>query len=88
MACLKLKWAFSNPEFLRSGETRQALTERAAETFASLTQSLWKRSNYGMRLQNGSTEDEIAGLLEWSARKISVAWSPGGPDGPVDSRLQ
>ena len=41
----KLKWAFSNPERLRPGETRQALTERAAETFASLAQSLRERGH-------------------------------------------
>ena len=36
----KLKWALSDPERLRPGETRQALTERAAERFAALAQSL------------------------------------------------
>ena len=36
----KLKWALSDPERLRPGETRQALTERAAERFATLAQSL------------------------------------------------
>ena len=36
----KLKWAMSDPERLRPGETRQTLTERAAETFAELAQSL------------------------------------------------
>ena len=39
----KLKWAMSDPERLRPGETRRALTERAAATFASLAQSLrWR----------------------------------------------
>ena len=41
----KLKWAFSKPELLRPGETRQALTERAAEAFASLAQSLRDRGH-------------------------------------------
>ena len=41
----KLKWAFSSPDRLRPGETRQALTERAAETFASLAQSLRDRGH-------------------------------------------
>ena len=41
----KLKWAFSKPELLRPGETRQGLTERAAETFASLAQSLRDRGH-------------------------------------------
>ena len=41
----KLKWAFSSPDRLRPGETRQALTERAAETFASLAQSLRERGH-------------------------------------------
>ena len=36
----QLKWALSDPERLRPGETRQSLTERAAKTFAQLAQSL------------------------------------------------
>ena len=36
----QLKWAMSDPERLRPGETRQTLTERAARTFAELAQSL------------------------------------------------
>ena len=36
----KLKWAMSDPERLRPGETRQTVTERAARTFAQLAQSL------------------------------------------------
>ena len=36
----KLKWAMSNPDRLRPDETRQTLTERAAEHFAQLAQSL------------------------------------------------
>ena len=41
----KLKWAMSDPERLRPGESRQALTGRAAETFALLAQSLRKRGH-------------------------------------------
>ena len=41
----KLKWAMSDPERLRPGETRQALTERAAATFAALAQSLRQRGH-------------------------------------------
>ena len=41
----KLKWALSDPERLRPGETRQALTERAAAAFASLAQGLRKRGH-------------------------------------------
>ena len=41
----KLKWALSDPERLRPGETRQALTERAAQRFATLAQSLRDRGN-------------------------------------------
>ncbi len=40
-----LKWAMSDPERLKPGETRQALTERAAATFASLAQSLRERGH-------------------------------------------
>ena len=41
----KIKWALSDPERLRPGETRQALTERAATAFASLAQSLRERGH-------------------------------------------
>ena len=41
----KLKWAMSDPERLRPGETRQGLTERAAATFAALAQSLRDRGH-------------------------------------------
>ena len=41
----KLKWAMSDPERLRPGETRQALTERTAEIFASVAQSLRDRKH-------------------------------------------
>ena len=36
----KLKWAFSDPERLRPEQTRQALTERAAATFAEVAKGL------------------------------------------------
>ena len=38
-----LKWAFSDPERLRPGETRQALTEQAAQSFATVAQALRRR---------------------------------------------
>ena len=41
----KLKWAMSDPERLRPGETRQAVTERAAATFAELAQGLRNRGH-------------------------------------------
>ena len=41
----KLKWAMSDPERLRPDESRQALTERAAATFAVLAQSLRERGH-------------------------------------------
>ncbi len=41
----KLKWAMSDPEQLRPGETRQAVTERAATTFAELAQGLRDRGH-------------------------------------------
>ena len=41
----KLKCAMSDPERLRPGESRQALTERAAATFAVLAQSLRERGH-------------------------------------------
>ena len=39
----RLKWAFSDPERLRPGETRQSLTEQAAQSFATVAQSLRER---------------------------------------------
>ena len=41
----KLKWAMSDPERLRPGETRQTVTERAAATFAELAQGLRDRGD-------------------------------------------
>ncbi len=41
----KLKWAFSDPERLRPGETRQALTEKAAQSFAAVAQALRERGH-------------------------------------------
>ena len=41
----KLKWAMSDTARLRPGESRQALTERAAATFAVLAQSLRERGH-------------------------------------------
>ena len=40
-----LKWAFSDPERLRPGLTRQVLTERAAASFAQLAQGLCERGH-------------------------------------------
>ena len=42
-----LKWAMSEPERLRPGETRQTVTERAATTFAALAQALRERGHEG-----------------------------------------
>ena len=41
----KLRWAMSDPERLRPGETRQTVTERAAATFAALARSLRDRGH-------------------------------------------
>ncbi len=41
----RLKWAMSEPERLRPGETRQTVTERAAATFAELAQGLRDRGH-------------------------------------------
>ena len=41
----KLKWAMSDPERLRPDESRRALTERAATTFAELVQALRERGH-------------------------------------------
>ncbi len=41
----KLKWAFSDPERLRPGETRHMLTERVAATFVTVAQTLRERGH-------------------------------------------
>ena len=41
----RLKWAMSDPERLRPGETRQKVTERAAATFAELAQGLREKGH-------------------------------------------
>ena len=41
----KLKWAFSEPERLQPGQTRQVLTERAASAFAAVAQALRERGH-------------------------------------------
>ena len=41
----RLKWAFSDPDRLRPGETRRALTERAAAAFAAVAQTLRARGH-------------------------------------------
>ena len=41
----RLKWAFSDPDRLRPGETRRSLTERAASSFASVAQALRERGH-------------------------------------------
>ena len=41
----KLKWAMSDPDRLRPGETRQSLTERAAASFATVAQRLRDRGH-------------------------------------------
>ena len=45
-----LKWALSDPERLRPGETRQSLTERAAASFAAVAQSLRERGHDPQRV--------------------------------------
>ena len=41
----RLKWAFSDPDRLRPGETRQSLTERVVASFASVAQALRNRGH-------------------------------------------
>ena len=41
----RLKWAFSSPDRLRPGETRQSLTERVAAAFAAVAQALRERGH-------------------------------------------
>ncbi len=45
-----LKWAFSDPDRLRPGETRQSLTERAAASFVEIAQALRERGHDPQRV--------------------------------------
>ncbi len=45
-----LKWALSDPERLRPGETRQSLTERAAASFVAVAQALRERGHDPQRV--------------------------------------
>ncbi|MXZ29744.1 MAG: class I SAM-dependent DNA methyltransferase, partial [Acidimicrobiia bacterium] len=45
-----LKWAFSDPDRLRPGDTRQSLTERAAASFAELAGALRERGHDPQRV--------------------------------------
>ena len=56
----KLKRVMSDPERLRPGESRQALTERAATTFAGLAQSL---REHGGDSRSGGALRQPAGVL-------------------------
>ena len=74
----KLKWAFSEPERLRPEQTRQALTEQAAATFAEVAQGL----------RNGGHEPADSGALRQPAGVLHVRRRRGaaaGPDVPADA---
>ena len=61
-----LKQAFSAPERLRPGETRQSLTERAAASFAALAQGLRARGHDRARWRTSSTG--------WSSACSPTTW--------------
>ena len=66
----RLKWAFSDPERLRPGETRQSLTERVAASFASVAQALRER---GQRPAGGRPLRQPPGLLHVRRRRRPAA---------------
>ena len=81
----RLKWAFSDPERLRPGETRQSLTERAAASFATVAAG---PARPGPRPAPGSPFREPARLLHVRRRRGPAA-RPHGRAGPrlgVDRR--
>ena len=74
-----LKWAFTDPEQLKPGQTRQTLTEQAAAEFARLAQRLRDR---GHPSQIGRPFHQPAGLLHVRRRCRPAA----GQDVRADAR--
>ena len=74
----RLKWAFSDPERLRPEQTRQALTEQAAATFAEVAKGLREQ---GRRPTGGGALRQPAGVLHVCRRRGVAA----GPDVPADA---
>ena len=89
----KLKWAMSDPDRLRPGESRQALTERAAAAFASLAQELRERGHEPQAVAHfvnrlvfcmfaedvGLLPDRIFTRMLEQARLRSGEFTPHGP---------
>ena len=70
----RLKWAFSDPERLRPGETRQSLTERAAavrQPRAAVATTRRQRAVAGWGR-------EFRPTLGWGNGGECVPWSPAG----------
>ena len=81
----RLKWAFSDPERLRPGETRQSLTERVAASFASVAQALRERghdpqvvAHFVNRLLRARLSDAFDRFLEGVADNRQVAFDDDG----------
>ncbi len=78
----RLKWAFSDPERLRPGETRRALTERAAESFAAVAQALRERRARACRRCQGALDSN-----ETAERgRAAVPGLPRPPSGVYGAR--
>ena len=88
----KLKWAMSDPERLWPGESRQALTERAAATFAALARDLFGAMATGGRVGfetvawfNGGLFDNDTALplnkaeIETTLKASALDWSEIDP---------
>ena len=86
----RLKWAMSDPERLRPGESRQALTERAASAFAALAQALRARghapravAHFVNRLVFCMFAEDV-GLLPGAMFTRMLEQARGRPDGFAD----
>ena len=86
----RLKWAMSDPERLRPGESRQALTERAASAFAALAQALRTRghapravAHFVNRLVFCMFAEDV-GLLPGAMFTRMLEQARGRPDGFAD----
>ena len=68
----RLKWAFSDPERLRPGDTRQSLTEQAAESFATVAQALRERGHDPPLEKSDIDAVLAASRLDWSEIDPSI----------------
>ena len=68
----RLKWAVSDPGRLRPGETRQSLTEQAAQSFATVAQSLRERRHAPNARLLVASRGTAAGYVAGARRAVAL----------------